>query len=85
MSFPYTGVFREHGNFKATTYYKPTLGEMYSNLDTLLPPVYKFGVLSNLLYRFFRIFSDQAEFHAELTFCKEIFHKNGYLENFIDK
>ena len=35
--------------------------------------------------RCFRICSDWTKFHAESTFLKKIFCKNGYLESFIDK
>ena len=38
-----------------------------------------------LVCRCFRICTDWTKFHAELTFLKRIFHKNGYPENFIDK
>ena len=41
-----------------------------------------------LVYRCFRICSDWKKLqknHAELTFLKKIFLKNGYSENFIDK
>ena len=38
-----------------------------------------------LVYRCFRICSDWAKFHTELTFLKWIFRKNGYNENFLDK
>ena len=38
-----------------------------------------------LVYRCFRICSDWTKFHAELTFLKKTFRKNGYPKNFIDK
>ena len=38
-----------------------------------------------LVHRCFRICSDWTKFHAELTFLKKIFRKNGYPESFIDK
>ena len=50
-----------------------------------LPSLYKFGIVYILVHKFFRICSDWTKFHAELTFLKKIFRKNGYLENFIDK
>ena len=38
-----------------------------------------------LVYRCFCIYSNWTQFHTELTFLKELFQKNGYPENFIDK
>ena len=38
-----------------------------------------------LVHRCFCICSNWTQFHTELTFLKEIFQKNGYPTNFIDK
>ena len=38
-----------------------------------------------LVYKCFRICPNWTQFHTELTFLKEIFQKNGYHGNFIDK
>ena len=38
-----------------------------------------------LVHRCFRICSDWTKLHAESTFLKKIFRKNGYPESFIDK
>ena len=37
------------------------------------------------VHKCFCICWDWTKFHAELTFLKKIFRKNGYPENFIDK
>ena len=63
----------------------PTFRGVYSNFESFLPSVYKFGMVYTLVYRCFRICSDRKKFHAELTFLKTILCKNGYPENFIDK
>ena len=42
-------------------------------------------MLYTVVCRCFRICSDWAKFHTELTSLKRIFCKNGYPENFIDK
>ena len=60
---------------------------MYSNFESFLLSVYKFGMVYTLVYRCFRICSDWKKLqknHAELTFLKKIFRKNAYPENFID-
>ena len=38
-----------------------------------------------LVYRCFRISSNWTQFHTELIFLKEIFQKNGYPKNFVDR
>ena len=38
-----------------------------------------------LIFRFFLICSKWAQLHTDITFLREIFCKNGYPENFIDK
>ena len=75
----------EQGKFTTIVYRKPTFGGVYSNFESFLPSVYKFGMIYTLLCRCFRICLNWTHFHTELAFLKGIFHKNGYLENFIDK
>ena len=78
-------VIREQGKFTTTVYREPTFSGVYSNFESFLPSVYKFGMVYTLVYRCFRISSNWTQFHTELTFLKGIFRKNGYPENFIDK
>ena len=85
FSFLDIEVICELGKFSTAIYRKPTFSGVYSNFERFLPSFYKFGMLYTLVCRCFRIFSDWTKFHAELTFLKNIFRKNGYPENFIDK
>ena len=85
LSFLDVEVIREQGKFTTTVYRKPTFSGVYSNFESFLPSVYKFGMVYTLVYRCFRISSNWTQFHTELTFLKGIFRKNGYPENFIDK
>ena len=75
-------VIREQGKFTTTVYRKPTFSGVYSNFESFLPSVYKFGMVYTLVYRCFRISSNWTQFHTELTFLKGIFRKNGYPESF---
>ena len=75
-------VIREQGKFTTTVYRKPTFSGVYSNFESFLPSVYKFGMVYTLVYRCFRISSNWTQFHTELTFLKRIFRKNGYPEKF---
>ena len=74
-------IIREQGKFSTTIYRKPTFSGVYSNFESFLPSVYKFG----MVYRCFRIGSSCTQFHTELIFLKGIFQENGYLKNFIGK
>ena len=78
-------VFCEQGKFSTTIYHNATFSGAYSNFESFLLFVYKFGMIYTLVYRCFGICSDWRKYHAELTFLKTIFRKNGYPENFIDK
>ena len=85
LSFLDVEVIREQGKFTTTIYRKPTFSGVYSNFESFLPSVYKFGMVYTLVYRCFRICSNWTQFHTELIFLKGIFQKNGYPKNFIDK
>ena len=85
LSFLDVEIIREQGKFTTTVYQKPTFSGVYSNFESFLPSIYKFGMIYPLVYRFFRIYSNWAQFNTELTFLKGIFRKNGYPKNFIDK
>ena len=85
LSFLDVQVIRKKGKFTTTVYRKPTFGGLYSNFETFLSSVYKFGMVYTLVYRSFRICSNWTQFHTELTFLKGIFRKHGYPEDFIDK
>ena len=88
FSFLDIEVIRQQGKFSITIHRKPTSTGVYSNFESFLPSIYKFGMVYALVYRCFRICSDWKKLqknHAELTFLKKIFRKNGYPENFINK
>ena len=71
LSFLDVEVIREQGKFTTTVYRKPTFSGVYSNFESFLPSVYKFG-------RCFRVCSNWTQFHIELIFLEGIFRKNGY-------
>ena len=73
------------GKFRTTVYRKPTFSGIYGNFESLLPSVYKFGMVYTLVYRCFRICSEWTQFHSKLTFLKRRFHKDGCPENFTDE
>ena len=54
-------------------------------LDSFIPDTYKVGMIYTLVNRCFRICSSWSMFHQQLILLREIFQKNGYPENFIDR
>ena len=67
-----------------SVYRKPTFTGVYTHYDSFLPSVYKFGLLSTLLYRYFSICSSYVLFHLEVIEFKKIFLRNGYPSNLIN-
>ena len=85
LSFVDNEIIWEQGKLTTAVYQKPTFSDVYSNFESFLPTVYKFGIVYTLVYTCFHICSNWTQFHTELIFLKGIFRKNGYPENFIDK
>ena len=85
LSFLDVEIIREQGKFTTTIYRKLTFIGVYSNYESFLPSVYKFGMVYTLVSRCFYICSNWTQFHTELTFLKGILQKNDHPENFIDK
>ena len=85
LSFLDVEIKRKQGKFTTTIYQKPSFSGVYSNFESFLPSVYKFGVEYTVVYKRFRICSNWTQFYTELTSLKNIFQKNGYPQNFIGK
>ena len=66
-------------------YFKPTFSRVYTHFDSFLPYTYKFGTVYTIPYRCLRICSSWTKLHNELVCLKEMFLKNGYPEDFINK
>ena len=71
--------------FLTGMYRKPTFSGVYSNYRSLIPPEYKFGLVTTLLYRSFELVSDYVTLDKEIKNLKEILKKNHYPDGFIDK
>ena len=85
ISFLDVNVIREQGKFTTSVHRKPTFSGVYTHFDSFLPDTYKIGMICTLVNRSFRIYSSWSKFHQQLIFLREIFQKNGYSENFIDR
>ena len=80
LSFLDVKVIREKGKLTTTIYQKPTISGVYSNFESFLPSVYKFGMVYTLVYRYFRICSNWTQFHTKLsdTAKNDVVKKNVY-------
>ena len=71
-------IDRRNGKIQTSVYRKPTFTGVYTHFHSFLPSVYKFGLLSTILFRYFSICSSFLLFHLEVLEFKKIFLKNGY-------
>ena len=78
-------VIREQGKFITSVYRKPTFSGVYTHFESFLPNTYKISVIYTLVNKCFQICSRWSMFHQQLILSREIFQKNYYPENFIDK
>ena len=84
ISFLDVNVVREHGKFVTCVQRKPTFSGVYTHFDSFIPNTYKIGMIYTLINRGFPICSIWSMLHQQL-YVGEIFQKNGYPENFIDR
>ena len=85
ISFLDINFIREQGKFITSVYRKPTLSGVYTHFDSFLRDTYKIGMIYTLVNGCFRICSSWSMFHQQFILLREIFQKNGYPENFIDR
>ena len=85
MSFLDVRIIHEDKTFTTSVYCKPTFSGVYTHYDSFLPSTYKFGTVYTLAYRCLQICSSGTKLHNELVCLKEIFLKNSYPEDFINK
>ena len=77
-------IDRNNGQIQTSVYRKPTFTGVYTHFYSFLPSIYKFGLLSTILFRYFSICSSFKLFHLEVLEFKKIFLKNGYPLKIVD-
>ena len=85
ISFLDVNVIREQGKFIISVYRKTNFQSCKMGFDSFIPDTYKISMIYTLVNRCFRICSSWSMFHQQLILLREIFQKNGYPENFIDR
>ena len=78
-------IIREQGKFVTSVYRQPTFSGVYIYFDSFLPDTCKVGMIYKLINRCVQICSSWSMFHQRLILLREIFQRNGYPENFIDR
>ena len=77
-------ITREGDKFKTSLYRKPTFSGVYTNFKSFIPMTYKCGLIHSLLFRVFKICSDDNLIHQEIETLKTIWRKNRYPSSLID-
>ena len=85
ISFLDININRGNYRFLTSVYHKPTFSGAFTNFDSYIPLSYKSWLISSLLYGAFKWRSNFEIFHQEIVFLKDIFKRNSYPPNFIDK
>ena len=85
ISFFVVNIIHEQGKFILSFYRKTTFSGVYTHFDGFLPDTYKIGMIYTLVNRCFRICSGWSMFQQQLILLREIFQKNGYPGNFINR
>ena len=78
-------IIRDGDRFVTSVYRKKTFSGVYTNYNSFLPDIYKFNLVSTLLYRAYRISSSWVLIHQEILKLKSVMQKNGYPIHIIDK
>ena len=78
-------VVRENNVFTTSVYRKLTFSGVSTHFDSYIPVNDKVSLISTITFCSFTICSDMHKFHQEICEIKDIFIKNSYSEQFIDK
>ena len=66
-------------------YRKKIFGGVYTNFHSLIPEIYKNGLIKWLLFRCFSLCSDLVKLHHEMKTLKNILCKNSYTRDYVDE
>ena len=77
-------IMWSNDSFSTSVFHKPTFTGLYTNYNSFIPSVYKTGLISSLLNRYFSICSSYFIFDSHLQNLKKMLLLNGYPNSFID-
>ena len=84
--FPFLDIkiTKGNGQFRTSTYYKPTHTDVYTNWYSFTPRKYKINLMKTLFHRAFNICSDIDLFKEDAAFIKNNLLKNQYPAKLVD-
>ena len=75
---------KDDGILSTSVFHKSTYSGLYLQWSSFVPKQYKLGLVNCLLYRAWKICSDEEYFNEEINFIKKILSANGYPFNFLN-
>ena len=78
-------ISKDKNQFITSVNRKPTFSGVFFYFDSFIPRVYKFNLVSTLIFRCYFICCSMELFHIEIMQLKKIFEKNGYDHKFFDR
>ena len=77
-------IRKDDGFLSTSVFHKPTYSGLYLQWSSFVPKQYKLGLVNCLLYRAWKICSDEEYFNEEVNFIKKTLSANGYPLNFLN-
>ena len=75
-------ITRENNKFVTSVYRKLTFSGIFTNFESFIPAIHKYGLIETLLHKSFRLCFSYEKFHREIETLKAIFKLNNYSKNF---
>ena len=85
FSFLEVKICRENNKFTTSVFMKPTFSRVFINFDSFVPISLKHGLVNTLIFRCFKICSSYENLHNDIVYLKEIFKRNRYPNDFVDR
>ena len=77
LSFLDIKISRENNKCVTSVYRKPTFTGVFTNFESFILDIYKRGLIETLLYRSFRLCSNNENFHREIETLRSILKHNN--------
>ena len=85
LPFLDVSVIRSGTQFITSVYRKPTFSGVYTNFGSFIPELYKFNLISTLLFRIVTICSGIDLVQKEVAVLKSILRRNAYPRGLVDE
>ena len=78
-------VNQKNNSFCISVYRKPTFTGLGLRFDSFVPKSYKYNLISSLIHRAYKIFSNFQLFHLKIVKLRKFFSANFYPQYLFDK